>query len=201
MNISVLDRFLKYVSVGSQSDADSRSVPSTPGQTELARLLAGELKALGAQAELDEASGIVYASIPSNVEREVPVIGWVAHVDTAPGVSGRGVKPRIVRSYDGGDIVLNREQGIVLSPAVFPELADYAGQDLVVTDGTTLLGADDKAGVAEIMDMAASFLLHPERPHGEIRIAFTPDEEIGRGADAFDVERFGADFAYTVDGI
>lgn len=118
----------------------------------------------------------------------------------APGVSGSGVKPRIVRSYDGGDIVLNREQGIVLSPAVFPELADYAGQDLVVTDGTTLLGADDKAGVAEIMDMAASFLLHPERPHGEIRIAFTPDEEIGRGADAFDVERFGADFAYTVDG-
>lgn len=186
--------------MGSQSDADSRSVPSTPGQTELARLLAGELKELGAQAELDEASGIVYASIPSNVEGEVPVIGWVAHVDTAPGVSGSGVKPRIVRSYDGGDIVLNREQGVVLSPAVFPELADYAGQDLVVTDGTTLLGADDKAGVAEIMDMAASFLLHPERPHGEIRLAFTPDEEIGRGADSFDVARFGADFAYTVDG-
>ena len=195
MNISVLDRFLKYVSVGSQSDADSATVPSTPGQTELARLLAGELKDMGAQAELDDDSGIVYASIPSNVEGNVPVIGWVAHVDTAP-----GVKPRIVRSYDGGDILLNPEQGMVLSPAVFPELADYLGQDLVVTDGTTLLGADDKAGVAEIMDMAASFLLNPERPHGEIRIAFTPDEEIGRGTDAFDVARFGADFAYTVDG-
>ena len=200
MNISVLDRFLKYVSVGSQSDADSATVPSTPGQTELARLLAGELKDMGAQAELDDDSGIVYASIPSNVEGNVPVIGWVAHVDTAPGVSGSGVKPRIVRSYDGGDILLNPEQGMVLSPAVFPELTDYLGQDLVVTDGTTLLGADDKAGVAEIMDMAASFLLNPERPHGEIRIAFTPDEEIGRGTDAFDVARFGADFAYTVDG-
>ena len=200
MNISVLDRFLKYVSVGSQSDADSATVPSTPGQTELARLLAGELKDMGAQAELDEDSGIVYASIPSNVEGNVPVIGWVAHVDTAPGVSGNGVNPRIIRSYDGGDILLNPEQGMVLSPAVFPELADYLGQDLVVTDGTTLLGADDKAGVAEIMDMAASFLLNPERPHGEIRIAFTPDEEIGRGTDAFDVARFGADFAYTVDG-
>ena len=200
MNISVLDRFLKYVSVGSQSDTDSATVPSTPGQTELARLLAGELKDMGAQAELDDDSGIVYASIPSNVEGNVPVIGWVAHVDTAPGVSGSGVKPRIVRSYDGGDILLNPEQGMVLSPAVFPELADYLGQDLVVTDGTTLLGADDKAGVAEIMDMAASFLLNPERPHGEIRIAFTPDEEIGRGTDAFDVARFGADFAYTVDG-
>lgn len=200
MNISVLDRFLKYVSVGSQSDADSATVPSTPGQTELARLLVGELKDMGAQAELDDDSGIVYASIPSNVEGNVPVIGWVAHVDTAPGVSGSGVKPRIVRSYDGGDILLNPEQGMVLSPAVFPELADYLGQDLVVTDGTTLLGADDKAGVAEIMDMAASFLLNPERPHGEIRIAFTPDEEIGRGTDAFDVARFGADFAYTVDG-
>ncbi len=200
MNISVLDRFLKYVSVGSQSDADSSTVPSTPGQTELARLLAGELKDMGAQAELDEDSGIVYAFIPSNVEGNVPVIGWVAHVDTAPGVSGSGVTPRIIRSYDGGDIQLNPEQGIVLSPAVFPELADYLGQDLVVTDGTTLLGADDKAGVAEIMDMAASFLLNPERPHGEIRIAFTPDEEIGRGTDAFDVARFGADFAYTVDG-
>ena len=200
MNISVLDRFLKYVSVGSQSDTDSATVPSTPGQTELARLLVGELKDMGAQAELDDDSGIVYASIPSNVEGNVPVIGWVAHVDTAPGVSGSGVKPRIVRSYDGGDILLNPEQGMVLSPAVFPELADYLGQDLVVTDGTTLLGADDKAGVAEIMDMAASFLLNPERPHGEIRIAFTPDEEIGRGTDAFDVARFGADFAYTVDG-
>ena len=186
--------------MGSQADADSSTVPATPGQTELARLLAGELKDMGAQAELDEDSGIVYAFIPSNVEGNVPVIGWVAHVDTAPGVSGSGVTPRIIRSYDGGDIQLNPEQGIVLSPAVFPELADYLGQDLVVTDGTTLLGADDKAGVAEIMDMAASFLLNPERPHGEIRIAFTPDEEIGRGTEAFDVARVGADFAYTVDG-
>lgn len=137
MNISVLDRFLKYVSVDSQSDADSSAIPSTPGQTALARMLATELEELGAHAELDEASGIVYASIPSNVDRQVPVIGWVAHVDTAPGVSGSGVKPRIVRSYDGGDIILDREQGIVLSPSVFPELGRYAGQDLVVTDGTT----------------------------------------------------------------
>lgn len=200
MNISILDRFLKYVSVDSQSDPGSSSVPSTPGQAALACLLAEELREMGAQAELDEASGIVYASIPSNMEGEVPVIGWVAHVDTAPGVPGHGVKPAVIRSYGGGDIVLNREQGILLSPAVFPDLSGYEGQDLVVTDGTTLLGADDKAGVAEIMDMAAFFLNHPERPHGEIRIAFTPDEEIGRGTDAFDVARFGADFAYTVDG-
>lgn len=200
MNISVLDRFLKYVSVGSQSDADSATVPSTPGQTELARLLAGELKDMGAQAELDDDSGIVYASIPSNVEGNVPVIGWVAHVDTAPGVSGSGVKPRIVRSYDGGDILLNPEQGMVLSPAVFPELTDYLGQDLVVTDGTTLLGADDKAGVAEIMDAVQYIVEHPEFKHGEIKIGFTPDEEIGRGVVKFDVKKFGAEYAYTMDG-
>ena len=200
MNISVLDRFLKYVSVGSQSDADSATVPSTPGQTELARLLAGELKDMGAQAELDDDSGIVYASIPSNVEGNVPVIGWVAHVDTAPGVSGSGVKPRIVRSYDGGDILLNPEQGMVLSPAVFPELTDYLGQDLVVTDGTTLLGADDKAGVAEIMTMAETLVKDKTIRHGRIAIGFTPDEEVGNGATLFDVKGFNADFAYTVDG-
>lgn len=200
MNISVLDRFLNYVSVDSQSDPESSSVPSTPGQKTLACMLVRELQEMGAKAELDEASGIVYASIPSNVDGNVPVIGWVAHVDTAPGVSGSGVKPVVIRSYDGRDIVLNPEQGIVLSPSVFPDLSAYAGQDLVVTDGTTLLGADDKAGVAEIMDMAAFFLSHPECPHGEIRIAFTPDEETGRGTDAFDVARFGAEFAYTVDG-
>ena len=200
MNISVLDRFLRYAGVGTQSSPDSGTVPSTPGQTVLARMLAAELREMGAQAELDEASGIVYASIPSNIRKKVPAIGWVAHVDTAPGVPGSGVNPSVVHSYDGGDIVLDGERGVMLSPAVFPELEEYAGQDLVVTDGKTLLGADDKAGIAEIMDMAASFLLHPERPHGDIRIAFTPDEEIGRGADNFDVARFGADFAYTVDG-
>lgn len=200
MNSPVLDRFLKYVAMDSRSDPDSPSIPSTAGQTALARMLAEELKEMGATAELDEASGIVYASIPSNLDVRVPVIGWVAHMDTAPDLSGRGVTPSVIRSYDGGDIVLDRERGVVLSPALFPELKDYEGQDLVVTDGSTLLGADDKAGIAEIMDMAASFLRHPERPHGEIRIAFTPDEEIGRGADHFNVERFGADFAYTVDG-
>lgn len=200
MNISVLDRFLKYAAVDTQSSPDSAAVPSTPGQSVLSRMLAEELREMGARAELDESSGIVYASISSNTGEKSPVIGWVAHVDTAPGVSGRGVKPSIIRAYDGGEIVLDRERGVVLSPAVFPELKEYVGQDLVVTDGATLLGADDKAGIAEIMDMAASFLLHPERPHGEIRIAFTPDEEIGGGADHFDVARFGADFAYTVDG-
>ena len=200
MNISVLDRFLRYAGVDTQSSPDSGTVPSTPGQTVLSQMLAEELREMGAQAELDEASGIVYASIPSNIRKKVPAIGWVAHVDTAPGVPGSGVNPSIVHSYDGGDIVLDGERGVVLSPDVFPELKEYVGQNLVVTDGKTLLGADDKAGTAEIMDMAASFLLHPERPHGDIRIAFTPDEEIGRGADNFDVARFGADFAYTVDG-
>lgn len=200
MNISVLDRFLRYAGVDTQSSPDSGTVPSTPGQTVLSQMLAEELREMGAQAELDEASGIVYASIPSNIRKKVPAIGWVAHVDTAPGVPGSGVNPSIVHSYDGGDIVLDGERGVVLSADVFPELKEYVGQNLVVTDGKTLLGADDKAGIAEIMDMAASFLLHPERPHGDIRIAFTPDEEIGRGADNFDVARFGADFAYTVDG-
>ena len=200
MNISVLDRFLRYAGVDTQSSPDSGTVPSTPGQTVLSQMLAEELREMGAQAELDEASGIVYASIPSNIRKKVPAIGWVAHVDTAPGVPGSGVNPSIVHSYDGGDIVLDGERGVVLSPDVFPELKEYVGQNLVVTDGKTLLGADDKAGIAEIMDMAASFLLHPERPHGDIRIAFTPDEEIGRGADNFDVARFGADFAYTADG-
>lgn len=145
MNISVLDRFLKYAAVDTQSSPDSAAVPSTPGQSVLSRMLAEELREMGARAELDESSGIVYASIPSNTGEKSPVIGWVAHVDTAPGVSGRGVKPSIIRAYDGGEIVLDRERGVVLSPAVFPELKEYAGQDLVVTDGSTLLGADDKA--------------------------------------------------------
>lgn len=200
MKKSVLDRFLTYVALDTQSDPGSDSVPSTSRQGVLSRLLVDELLEMGAEAVLDEESGIVYASIPSNVPGPVPVIGWVAHVDTAPGVSGKGVRPSVIRSYDGGDIVLNGERGIVLSPKMFPDLLAYEGQDLVVTDGTTLLGADDKAGIAEIMDMAAFFLSHPEEPHGEIRIAFTPDEEVGRGADRFDVARFGAEFAYTVDG-
>lgn len=200
MNASVLDRFLKYVSVDTQSDEASSSIPSTPGQMKLAQLLTSELIELGVKAELDEETGVVYASIPSNVDKHVPVIGWVAHMDTAPGTSGSGIKPRVVSPYQGGDITLNSAQGLVLSPNVYPELLNYVGQDLIVSDGTTLLGADDKAGIAEIMDMVSSFQQNPERKHGEIRIAFTPDEEIGRGADHFDVARFGADFAYTVDG-
>ena len=142
MNISVLDRFLRYAGVGTQSSPDSGTVPSTPGQTVLARMLAAELREMGAQAELDEASGIVYASIPSNIRKKVPAIGWVAHVDTAPGVPGSGVNPSVVHSYDGGDIVLDGERGVMLSPAVFPELEEYAGQDLVVTDGKTHLRRD-----------------------------------------------------------
>lgn len=195
-----LNRFLRYISVASQADPNSETIPSSPGEVAISRLLHTELTEMGIEAEYDEKSGILYATLPSNVEHDVPVIGWIAHVDTAPNMSGVGIKPRVVQNYDGTDIELNKEQGIVLSTGMFPELKDYCGQDLVVTDGTTLLGADDKAGVAEIMTMLANFVEHPELPHGTLKIAFTPDEEIGRGTDNFDVKKFGAEFAYTVDG-
>ena len=195
----VLDRFLRYVSVDTQSNEESESQPSAEKELNLLRMLRDELQALGVEATLDE-YGYVMGSIPSNIEAKVPAIGFIAHVDTAPDASGADIKPQIINEYDGGDIPLKGVPGLALKPSEFPEMLHYVGQTLITTDGTTLLGADDKAGVAEIMDMAASFLLNPERPHGEIRIAFTPDEEIGRGTDAFDVARFGADFAYTVDG-
>ena len=196
---SVVDRFLNYVRIDTQSDPSSETVPSTAKQKNLSLLLVDELKAMGINdAELDE-FGIVYATIPATVDYPTPVLGLIAHVDTAPAVSGTNVQPRIV-AYQGGDIVLNEEQGVVLSATEYPEMEKYKGQELIVTDGTTLLGADDKAGVAEIMAMAATLMADKSIPHGVIRLAFTPDEEIGRGADHFDVKRFGADFAYTVDG-
>lgn len=201
---TVVDKFLKYVTIDTQSDEDSTTSPSTEKQKDLARLLVGELKEMGASdVRMDEEYGYVYATIPSTLKeggKEVPVIGFIAHMDTSPAVSGKDVKPRIVENYDGKDIVLNQELNIILPVEENPELLEYEGKKLIVTDGTTLLGADDKAGVAEIMTMAQTLLAHPEKEHGTIRIAFTPDEEVGRGVDHFDVEGFQGDYAYTVDG-
>lgn len=197
----VVEKFLKYVTYDTTSrENEEGHCPSTPGQFVFAEELVKELETLGAEEiTYDKEHCYVYASIPGNVEG-VKVLGFIAHMDTSPAVSGKDVKPRIVESYDGQDILLNQESGISLQTAQFPELLNYKGKSLIVTDGTTLLGADDKAGVAEIMAMAEYLLTHPEIPHGKIRIAFTPDEEIGQGADYFDIKTFGADFAYTVDG-
>lgn len=197
----VIDLFLEYVKLDTQSAEESHTTPSTLKQHALAKLLVRQLTDMGAsEITYDEAHCYVYASIPAAEGcEEAPVLGFIAHMDTSPAVSGTNVKPRIV-NYGGGDIVLNEAEGIVLKRKDFPELALYEGQDLIVTDGTTLLGADDKAGVAEIMAMAEGFLKNPQLPHGKIRIGFTPDEEIGAGTDYFDVALFGADFAYTVDG-
>ena len=192
-------RFLRYVSFDTQSDEESGSQPSTTKQLNLLRVLRDELEAMGVEATLDE-YGYVMGSIPSNTGKEIPSIGFIAHVDTSPDASGKDVKPQLVREYDGGDIPLKGVKGLFLKPSEFPELLHYVGQDLITTDGTTLLGADDKAGVAEIMDAVQYIMEHPEFKHGEIRIGFTPDEEIGRGVVKFDVGRFGADFAYTMDG-
>lgn len=196
----VLDRFLKYVSYDTESEEDVEAFPSTEKQRVLAAVLAEELQAMGAEGVRIDDNSYVYATIPATTDKAVPVLGFISHMDTAPAYSGANVKPQIVKQYDGGDIVMNRETGLTMKPADFPDLLKYKGQDLVTTDGTTLLGADDKAGVAEIMTMAAYLLSHPEIPHGTIRIGFTPDEEVGRGADFFDVEGFAADVAYTVDG-
>ncbi len=200
----VVERFLRYVKIDTQSKETPGSeprFPSTDKQRALARLLTEELTQMGAaDVFYDETYCYVYATVPSTADRETPVIGLIAHMDTAPAFSGEKGNPRIVNCYDGKDILLNEEQDIVLSVAAFPEILEYTGKDLIVTDGLTLLGADDKAGVSEIMTLASYLLTHPEIEHGKIRIAFTPDEEIGAGVDHFDVERFGADFAYTVDG-
>ncbi|MDD5369591.1 MAG: peptidase T [Anaerolineaceae bacterium] len=196
----VVDRLLRYVQIDTQSDPDSESWPSTAKQLDLARLLVGELEALGmADVSLDE-NGYVMASLHSNLAFPVPVVGLIAHLDTSPEMSGAHVHPRVVEKYAGGEIVLNETEGIVLSPRDFPDLEKFTGQDLVVTDGTTLLGADDKAGVAAIMTAMAELIRNPALPHGELRVCFTPDEEIGRGAIRFNIEAFGADLAYTVDG-
>lgn len=196
----VVERFLRYVAMDTQSEEEKEAVPSTGKQRLLAELLAGELQAMGALDVTVSSQSYVYATIPATTKEKVPVLGFIAHMDTSPAASGKDVRARLVTGYDGGDICLNREQQIFLSPGDFPSLVRYVGQDLIVTDGTTLLGADDKAGVAEIMTMAEYLLTHPKIVHGKIRIGFTPDEEVGRGTDGFDVGFFGADVAYTVDG-
>lgn len=198
--MTVVDRFLKYVTFATQSDEESGITPSTSGQRVFAEALVKELEALGLEEISLDDNSYLMATLPSNMEdKEVPTIGFISHLDTSPDMSGEGVKPRIV-SYAGGDIVLNEAENIVLSPRMFPEMEQYIGQDLIVTDGTTLLGADDKAGVATIISAVAYLKEHPEIKHGKIRIGFTPDEEIGAGADHFDVEKYGCEFAYTVDG-
>ncbi|MDE6337832.1 MAG: peptidase T, partial [Muribaculaceae bacterium] len=198
--MNVTDRFLSYVAFDTQSDELTNMTPSTPGQMVFARYLKEQLEKMGLEEiSLDE-NGYVMATLPANIDKPTPVVGFIAHLDTAPDMSGKHVHPRIVKNYDGGVITLNEEQNIVLSPEEFPELNNYLGQDLIVTDGTTLLGADDKAGIAEIISAVAYLQQHPEIKHGKIRIAFNPDEEIGQGAHKFDVKLFGADFAYTMDG-
>ena len=197
--ISILDRFLRYVAVDTQSNEESESQPSAEKELVLLQMLRDELIAMGVEATLDE-YGYVMATIPSNVEGDVPAVGFIAHVDTAPDASGAGVKPQIIKDYDGGAIALEGVPGLKLDPADFPELLAHKGETIITTDGTTLLGADDKAGVAEIMDAVQYIVEHPEFKHGTIKIGFTPDEEIGRGVVKFDVSRFGADYAYTMDG-
>lgn len=199
--MTVVDRFLQYVKFDTQSDELTNMTPSTPGQMIFAQHLEKELHAMGLKDISLDDNGYLMATLPGNSERkDIPTVGFIAHLDTSPDMSGRHVTPRIVEKYDGKDITLNAEKGIVLSPAEFPELLHYVGQDLIVTDGNTLLGADDKAGIAEIITAVDYLQKHPEIKHGDIRIAFNPDEEIGKGAHKFDVARFGADWAYTMDG-
>ena len=198
--MNVLDRFLSYVKFDTQSDELTNLTPSTPGQMVFAQALEKELKALGLKDITLDENGYLMATLPSNTDHKVPTVGFIAHLDTSPDMSGRHVNPRLVENYDGGDIVLDAESGITLSPESFPEMKDYIGQTLVVTDGKTLLGADDKAGIAEIITAVEYLKNHPEIKHGDIRIGFNPDEENGLGAHKFDVKHFGADFAYTMDG-
>ena len=198
--MNLLERFLKYVSIHTTSDENTGLVPSTPQQMEFAKILAEELKDMGMQDVSLDKKGYLMATLPSNIDKDVPTVGFISHLDTSPDMSGKNVKPRIVENYDGNDIVLNEKENIVLSPKQFPELTMYRGQSLVVTNGLTLLGADDKAGIAEIMTAMDYFIKNPDVKHGKVRIAFNPDEEIGLGAHLFDVEKFGCQFAYTMDG-
>ena len=198
--MNVTDRFLDFVKFDTQSDELTNMTPSSPGQMEFAKYLKSVLDGMGLEdVELDS-NGYLFTTLPANMEKSVPTVGFIAHIDTSPDMSGRHVSPRIVKNYDGGSITLNEKEQIVLSPEEFPELRNYMGEDLIVTDGTTLLGADDKAGVAEIITAVAYLQSHPEIKHGKIRIGFNPDEEIGLGAHKFDVEKFGCEFAYTMDG-
>ena len=200
MNSKLIERFLTYVKVDTQSNEASISCPSTEKQFNLLNLLKDELAAIGMQEITLDENGYLFATLPANTDKPLPTIGFLAHVDTATDFTGANVKPQMIENYDGGDIVLNEALNIILSPKDFPELSGYEGQTLITTDGTTLLGADDKAGIAEIMTAMDYLIQHPEIKHGKIRVAFTPDEEIGRGPHKFDVERFNADFAYTLDG-
>ena len=196
---NILDRFLRYVAVDTQSDPTSETQPSATKELDLLKILKDELLAMGVEASLDE-YGYVMATIPANCGKEIPAVGFIAHVDTAPDASGADIKPQIIPDYDGTDIPLKGVEGLSIKVSDFPELLDYKGQTIITTDGTTLLGADDKAGVAEIMNAVQYMIEHPEFKHGEIKIGFTPDEEIGRGVVKFDVEKFGARYAYTMDG-
>ncbi|REG88080.1 peptidase T [Winogradskyella sediminis] len=196
----IIERFISYITIDTESDPNSESTPSTEKQWDLARKLVEELKAIGLSDVTIDENAYIMATLPSNVSHDVPVIGFVSHFDTSPDFTGANVKPQIIEDYDGKDIVLNAEQNIVLSPDYFEDLLMYKGQTLITTDGTTLLGADDKAGITEIVTAMEYLINHPEIKHGDIRIGFTPDEEIGRGAHKFDVEKFGADWAYTMDG-
>ncbi|MBQ9285313.1 MAG: peptidase T [Bacteroidaceae bacterium] len=196
----LIERFLDYVSYDTQSSEEAEGCPSTPKQLIFARHLADSLEEMGLEDVTMDEQGYIYATLPSNVPAEVPTIGFIAHYDTSPDCSGADIRPRIVENYDGGDIVLDADEGIVSSPRMFPEMLDHVGEDLIVTDGHTLLGADDKAGIAEIVEAMAYLMEHPEIEHGQVRIAFNPDEEIGAGAHLFDVDKFGAEWAYTMDG-
>ncbi|MCQ2151224.1 MAG: peptidase T [Bacteroidales bacterium] len=196
---NLMDRFLRYVAVDTQSSEESDSQPSTAKQLNLLNMLCAELKELGIEASVDE-YGYVMARIPSNIDKEIPAVGFIAHVDTSPDASGADIKPQVIENYDGGAIELKGVPGLKLDPEEFPEILAHKGETIITTDGTTLLGADDKAGVAEIMNAAQYIVEHPEFKHGEVRIGFTPDEEIGRGVAKFDVAKFGADYAYTMDG-
>ena len=198
--MNIVERFIKYAKIDTQSDENNTQTPSTQKQFDLAREVEREMIEMGLEdVSLDE-NCYLMATLPANIDKTVPTIGFVAHFDTSPDMSGKDVNPRIIEKYDGKDIVLNKEQNIIMSPSDFPELLKFVGDDLIVTDGTTLLGADDKAGIAEIMNAMQYLIDHPEIKHGKIRIGLTPDEEIGRGADKFDVEKFGAEWAYTMDG-
>ncbi|NAY90355.1 peptidase T [Muricauda sp. JGD-17] len=196
----LLPRFLEYATIDTQSDPYSKTTPSTEKQWALAKKLVMELHQIGMQEVSIDENAYIMATLPSNLDKKVPVIGFISHMDTSPDFSGKNVKPQLIKNYDGKDIVLNKKKNIVLSPDYFEDLLQYQGQTLITTDGSTLLGADDKAGIAEIITAMEHLVNHPEIKHGEIRVAFTPDEEIGRGAHKFDVKKFGADWAYTMDG-
>ena len=198
--MALLERFLKYVSFDTQSSEETEVTPSPPGQMVFAKYLKEELESLGLEDITLDEHGYLFATLPANIDKPVPTIGFIAHMDTSPDMSGKDVSPRIVQNYDGSDIVLCAEENVVLSPSQFPELLDHKGEDLIVTNGKTLLGADDKAGIAEIVSAIVYLKEHPEIKHGKIRIGFNPDEEIGLGAHKFDVEKFGCDWAYTMDG-